>query len=172
MPLHEINELTESDHDYADALLGVPPENFKARINEAQRICTLLEAAGVDVDTIDEDVFIIAALGAYQNRRQNAVGFVQRTRQIARWLTQAKPTNAEMETRSQAVLENKVGELARIVSKRLFEWEGFLLLIFHNGDDEGNRGYVAHASSAARRSAIGLIREYLEVIAKEQAKQS
>jgi hypothetical protein len=153
--------------DFAGTIAGLPPEDMHERVGRAQALCEA--AAKLGIEEGEEDIFLIAAMAHYQSNNKNPIAFHQRAKQIARWLNGPKASIEESEPRSRAMLERKVGELARLIAQRLFSWEGFVLLIFH---DSAAPGFIAHASSTVRRSTIELLKQHLSVLSREQGRHS
>lgn len=162
--------MSDDRDDYVNALVGMPPLDWESKVNRALNLLTLADSAAVTTgdDAPDEDMFLIAAAAMRRVARANPLGFVQRAKQVAKWLSDQTRLVGAPGPSSREVLENKSEELARQVANGLFTDEGFILLVFHTGSD----GYVAHAASVNRNDQIKLIEEHLSRMKAEQVKQS
>lgn len=149
-------------NEYSSALVGGPPEGFRDKILRAQELTRIAGEHGLE---LDDDVFLVAALAHYQADNSNPLAFVQRAKQVLRWLTEENKFPAQ--TGSLEMQRNKLNELARMVTRGLFKDEGFLLLVFDNAP-----GNVSYMASCERRDAIKMLKTLLESMVKEQAEKS
>jgi hypothetical protein len=162
--------MTDSIHEYANSLSGLPPDNLKELITTAERVY-----AGSGLDDGGEhshDVFLICAAASLgmMTGRVNRAEFVARAQQVARWLEIPRVGT------SRELLDNKIVELTRVVGQRLFASEGFVLMLFNVGDDQQTTAdggsFLAHASTVDRRTLIKLLEEHLIKMKAEQDQQS
>jgi hypothetical protein len=152
---------------YLNALVGQPPDGWREKISgEAQRIADALNSAGVPLPS--EDVLLVAALAGYADSNASPVAFVQRAKQVAKWVFGPHSSAKEIEPTSLPVLENKATELARQIAGGLFRNEGFVLLLFN----EGAGGHTTWVSTIDRRDQIKIFEEHVAHLKSEQEKQS
>lgn len=158
MPILDLNK-------YSSALMGAPPDDFKDKVRRAERLNTLAAEHKLE---LDEDVYLIAALAHYQMNNSNPGAFVQRAKQIGKWLFRSDPpaTPGPLE-----LLQNRATELARLVFQGLFQDEGFILLVFDEGSTPDNPGHVTYVASCSRDASLQMLRKFVKNMQAEQAKK-
>lgn len=152
-------------NEYSTVLTGMPPDDFQSKIHRAQQVCRLADDCGLDAD---EDVYLIAALASYENSGANPGAFLQRAKQVLKWLTAKNPPGVPG---SLEVLVNKTQELARLIFQGLFKDEGFILLVFDHGT-AADKGHMSWIATCNRRESIRLLSDHLEVLRAEQEGKS
>jgi hypothetical protein len=148
--------------DYVSRVIGQPPANFKSVVAFAQLIGKWASRNKLYRPEWIVEALIVAALAFFETEAKptggNRVAFVQRVKQVLKWCEGPwrDPTTIEQ-------MENKRVEIARQIALRLYNHEGFVLMLF-NMEAVGPEYGISHVSNVQREHAIQFIEDYVKVL--------
>lgn len=170
----------EPDEDFLNAVLGAPPKAFKETILHAAEINRILDELKVDERGDIVDALIVCAVAYYRassgdEQAPHAAGFVGRCRQINKWINSNQKTKdyerADFSPLSRKMLENKSLEIARRITKMMFNTENFILLLMQKGTEK-QKGFVAHVSSTDVHTQIDVLEQHVHYLKTQRQTQA